>query len=199
MNPGTWFIVLSSCMIREKREVAASIGEIIVCMALPLVWMLMVWGLLGQGVMSRVPVGLVNEDQSPLSRELEHALEANRAFGLETYATLTGALAALRAGDIYGIALIPFAYARDQLSGRGSSMVLYLDENRYAVAGTLQAEMTALVTAVTDASLYTLALGVGAGSSGARRLVDVIHSDFYALGNMQFSFLAFLGGPSCQA
>lgn len=72
-------------------------------------------------------------------------------------------------------------------------MVLYLDENRYAVAGTLQADLTSVATAISQERMIKTSMLTASGVKGAERLVTGLHSDFYALGNMQFSFLAFLG------
>lgn len=189
-----WLAAILNCMRRENYEWRKEIGEIIFCMYLPIFWILVIWGLLGQGVMTRVPAGLVDDDQSPVSREVIRAIDANRVFGLINFENRIQALAALRQGEVYGIIAIPFGYGRDVMSGRGASISLYLDENRYAVAGTMQAEMDSIMSALQNESIFKNALHMGDGDSGAKRVLSIIHSDFYALGNMQFSFLGFLGG-----
>ncbi len=72
-------------------------------------------------------------------------------------------------------------------------VLFYLDENRYAVAGTLQADLTSVATAISQERMIKTSMLTASGVKGAERLVTGLHSDFYALGNMQFSFLAFLG------
>lgn len=196
-GPGRVARWLDGAAASARREVAALAGnraEVFFCIVLPVLWMLVVWGLLGQGVITDVPVGFVDNDKTSLSRSIARALDANRAVALESRNSREEALAAMRQGALYGVIVIPAGYTRDTLAGRGSSVILYLDENRYAVAGTLQAEVSSVISALSLESTTEAALRTGSGVAGARRLVSVVHSDFYALGNMQMSFLAFLGG-----
>lgn len=180
-------------MGREFYLWVSSPGEIFFCACVPVCWMLVVWGLLGQGVMTDVPVGFVDEDKSALSRETGRAIDANRSFGLITYENRHEAMKDLRKGTLYGVVAIPFGYSRDMLTGRGSSVILYADESRYAVAGTLQDEFNSVISALSGERIAQSAFHLGDGVEAAKRTLSVIHSDFYALGNMQFSFLAFLG------
>ena len=154
--------------------------------------MLVVWGLLGDGIMTRVPVGLVDEDMSAQSQEVIRALDAARPLGLESYANSAEALAAMRQGGIYGVIVIPFGYARDTLTGKGGTVVLHTDENRYAVAGTFAIEVSAVMEALARERLAVRVMRAGAGAAGAERVLDLVHADFYRLGNMGSSFLIFL-------
>lgn len=154
--------------------------------------MLIVWGLLGQGIMTRIPVAIVDEDQSSMSREVIRALDSVRSLGLESYQNSIEALAAMREGSIYGAIIIPFGYMRDKLAKTGSSVVLYVDENRYAVAGTFEEAVSAAITGLEDESIITNIMQAGTGETGARRIASLVHADFYRLANMGSSFLIFL-------
>lgn len=189
-----WPANVVSCMRREMAAWCQSPGEVFFCGWVPVLWVLVVWAFLGQGVMTRIPVAFVDEDRSQLSREVARAVAANRSFGLVHFESRQAAMSAMRGGSVYAVIAVPFSYSRDMLRGAGSSVCLYLDENRYAVAGTLQAEFGSVMNALGDERLFRAALGMGDGTGGASRTVRVVHSSFYALGNMQFSFLAFLGG-----
>lgn len=167
-------------------------GEIFFCAIMPLAWMLVVWGLLGDGIMTRVPVGIVDEDKSSLSREAIRALDSARPFRLESYENSITALAAMRQGGIYGVIVIPFGYMRHKLDGQGSPIILYTDENRYAVAGTFEEAASSVISALEDERLLQTILRTSTGVTGARRILTLAHSDFYRLGNMGSSFLIFL-------
>lgn len=187
-----WLAGVFGAMRRELRAWTGDAREVIFCDIMPLVWMLVVWGLLGQGIMTRVPVGLVDEDQSPLSREVCRALDAARPLGLESYADSLTALAAMRQGGIYGVIVIPFGYMRAMLSGSGSSVVIHTDENRYPVGGTFAIAVASVMAALGDSQLEMKLMQAGLGASGARRVLNLVHADFYRLGNMGSSFLIFL-------
>lgn len=191
LSPLAWTRAAWRCFLREIRE--WSFGEFFFCAIMPFFWMLVVWALLGQGVITDVPVGFVDEDKSHISREVARAIDANRAFGLVHFESGEAAMAAMRGGSLYGVINIPFGYSRAMLDGRGSSVILYVDESRYAVAGSIQAEMSSVMRALESEGKFAAALRLGNGTAGASRIVELTHSDFYALGNMEFSFLAFLG------
>ncbi len=193
LSPIAWLNATTRTAAREIRKLAANPGELFFCCFLPVVWMLVVWGLLGRGIMTDIPVAFVDSDKTSMTREIGRAFDANRVVGLQSFNTQIEALDAMRKGSVYAAVVIPFGFTRDTLAGRGSSIVLYLDENRYAVAGTIQAELTSTVSTLSLESAATSFMQTGTGAEGARRMIEVVHSDFYALGNMGMNFNAFLG------
>lgn len=189
-----WLDGAAQAARREVRELAGSPAEIVFCLFFPVMWLLVVWGLLGEGVMTRLPTGFVDNDNTSVSRAIGRALNASRAVALVSHTGLEPAMRAMRQGSLYGIVTIPPGYTRDMLSGRGSSVSLYLDETRFAVAATLQLEVSSVISALGQERTFNTALRTGNGVAGAKRLVNVVHSSFFAIGNQQGSFLAFLGG-----
>ena len=187
----TWIQAIARTTVRECRE--WTFGEFFFCAIMPLFWVLVVWALLGDGVMTKLAVAFVDDDKSPMSREVARAFEATRTFRLIHISSREKAMRQMRQGTIYGVLAVPFAYSRDMLNGLGSSVILYVDENRYAIAGTLQADASAVMSALSEQGMFAQALRTGVGTAGVERILEVVHSEFYAMGNMQFSFLAFLG------
>lgn len=186
-------------MRRECVLWAANPREVFFCDIMPIVWILIVWGLLGDGIMTKVPIGLVDEDRSSMSREVIRALDSARSLGLESYENSISALAAMRQGEIYGVVVIPFGYMRDKLSHTGSSVVLYTDENRYAVGGTFEEAVSGVMSALNDAQIAEALLKTGTGETGANRILNLVHADFYRLSNMGSSFLIFLSSTLIPA
>lgn len=193
LSPIGWLNAAAAVSAREIRRLLRTPQEIIFCGFLPLFWVMVVWLLLGNGIVTQVPIGIVDNDHSQISRDVITKIEATRSVGLVPFVSHSEADQALRNGTIYGFVEIPFEYARDVTKGTGAPMVLYLDENRYAVAGTIQADLTNVATAISQERMIKTSMLTASGVKGAERLVTGLHSDFYALGNMQFSFLAFLG------
>lgn len=176
---------------REVVGICHNTQLIIFCFIMPVFWLLVVWGLLGNGVITHAPIALVDQDNSPASRKVIAHLSACRAIKFERYLEPDSALSSMRRGDTYAVLLIPAGYARN--IERGNTMVLWLDENRYAVAGTVLSEITTALDALATAHAAKDALETGATPAEARRLVSIVHPDMDALGNEQQSFLAFLG------
>ncbi|MBD5627730.1 MAG: ABC transporter permease [Desulfovibrio sp.] len=187
-----WLDGVFGSMRRECVLWSGNAREVIFCDIMPLVWMLIVWGLLGQGIMTKVPVALVDEDKSSASREVIRALDANRALGLESYENSIEALAAMRQGGIYGVIVIPAGYMRDALTGQGGTVIIHTDENRYAVGGTFALETASVMDGLSQERTAQKLLQAGAGATGAERILSLVHPDFYRLANMGSSFLIFL-------
>lgn len=192
-SPIAWLNAVTRTTFREIKCLVKNPGEVLVTFVFPLVWMLVVWGLLGKGVIEQVPVAMVDNDNTSVSCQVALELSSIRAIKPVVINTQAEALEELKKGTVYGIISIPFGYMKDTLSGRGSSISVYLDENRYAVAGGIQGDISGLMSALKLQQTAKSSLATGIGPAGARRLVEVVHSDFYALGNMGMNFNAFLG------
>ncbi|MCD8340448.1 MAG: ABC transporter permease, partial [Burkholderiales bacterium] len=178
---------------REFNNLLENPGEIVFCLIMPLVWMLVIWGLLGRGIITEVPVAFVDNDNTPMSRKIASALDANRAIGLVSFNSQPEAMDSMKDGSTYGVIVIPFGYMKDMLSGRGSSVTIYLDENRYSIAGTLQGEIATLASTLSLQNSAQAFLQKGSGPANAERLVSIVHPGFNAIGNEAFNFNPFLG------
>lgn len=193
MSPTAWLQACLATAERETRQMLANRQLIFFCFFLPLVWLLIVWGLLGQGIMQGVPVGLVDQDNSAQSREAIRAISACRAVKFERYGEPDSAFGDLERGKIYALLLAPAGYGRHELEGKGGSLVLWLDENRYAVAGVLSNEIASALQALKAEKMRLEIMRLGLSPAQTSRFVSVVHDEFYVLGNLQTSFLAFLG------
>lgn len=188
-----WLSGFLSVVKREINGICSNSALVFFCFYLPVFWILIVWGLLGQGIIERVPVAFIDNDRTPLSRDVARAIHSQRTMGLETWLEPQAALEAMAAGNVYAVILIPEGYTRDALSGKGGTIATWVDENRYAVGGTIRAGLKNVFSALNIKDVYTSALKTGAGLDNAGKIVSIVHSDFYALGNVETSFLAFLG------
>ena len=188
-----WPVSLAAVAAREVRGICSSPQIIGFCFLMPVIWILIIWGLLGQGIVASAPVAFIDQDQTPLSREVGRMLSSVHGLGLETFLSPKEALNSLQAGGVYGVVLIPSGYAREMLSGSGGTVSLWLNENRYAAAGIIQAGVENAIKSLVLTNTYTSALKTGIGQENAKRLVTVLRTDFYEMGNADTSFLAFLG------
>lgn len=189
----SWLYAFKRVFQREIDGIYHNTQLVIFCFYVPVIWLLVVWALLGQGVVTHVPVAFIDNDNSPMSRETARTIASCRAVKLVSYLEPAKALGDMRAGKIYGVAMIPAGYEREKLTGHGSSLVLWLDENRYAAANMISAAVNSALQALADENMLDTALKTGASPADARRMLAVVHSDFYSLGNEEGSFLAFLG------
>ncbi len=62
-SPIAWLNAVTRTTFREIKCLVKNPGEVLVTFVFPLVWMLVVWGLLGKGVIEQVPVAMVDNGQ----------------------------------------------------------------------------------------------------------------------------------------
>ena len=91
----------------EVRQVLSHPVEWIAGLAVPLFWALLMSIAFGTGIMTKLPVGLVDMDRSALSRETIQALDAIPSIRLETRESSLAADEDLRARRTYGTITIP--------------------------------------------------------------------------------------------
>ncbi len=71
LSPLGWLNAAAAVAVREiQRLLRTHPQEIIVCGFLPIFWVLVVWLLLGNGIVTQVPTGIVDNDHSQLSRDV---------------------------------------------------------------------------------------------------------------------------------
>ena len=88
--------------------------------AAPLFWWLMLAAIFAAGLMRSLPVALVDNDNSPQSRELIQTLEAVPSIDFENFPSPEAAREALAAADVYAMLVVPQEWSAktDEPDGR---------------------------------------------------------------------------------
>ena len=128
----------------------------------PLLFVTM-WYIFSQGVPTELPVGVVDLDRSRLSRTLVRHLESSSAIRIDdTFLEIGIGAAALRAGEIYGLVVIPEKFEEQTSMGRPPRVSAftnsqYLLTQKLIDAALLQAQgtFTAKVEAVRNMTVAT--------------------------------------------
>ena len=143
-----WFEGLVNTARIECRYTRRHPQQWVICALLPVMWLLFVANTFGTGLMTKLPVGLVNEDGGPLARELVMVLDAVPSLGLRGFETATEAEAALSRAETYGTIVIPRDFTKDSLNGRGSTLELIINKSYYAVGTILEVDVKTALAAV---------------------------------------------------
>lgn len=98
---------------------------------LPLFCLFFMSTIFGDGQMENIPIGIVDQDQTALSRGLTRDVEAVPIFHVAAhYSNQESARVATQQKKIYGYLVIPSNFEADALSGRGPTLAYY---NHYAL------------------------------------------------------------------
>ena len=109
--PIAWLNAVTRTTFREIKCLVKNPGEVLVTFVFPLVWMLVVWGLLGKGVIEQVPVAMVDNDNTRrITPSCPLELSSIRAIKPVVINTQAEALEELEKRTVYGIISIPFGY-----------------------------------------------------------------------------------------
>lgn len=91
--------------------------------------------LMEDGVVKRVPVGIVDLDKTDLSRNLTRNLSALPQVSIEkTYGNYNEAIDAVQRGEVFGFFFIPSDFSTKALSGKKPKLSYYINYSFYAPA-----------------------------------------------------------------
>lgn len=169
----------NSSFVRLVRDVAARECKILLhspiywlCMvALPLTVLLFFTSMMGEGQPTRLPIAVVDNDGSSLSRTIIRRLGAFQGTDIVThYDDVNAASKAVREGHIYGFLHIPHGMASQLLSGRQPHISYY-----YTMTS-----LTAGSLVMKDLKTVTLLATAGAGQQvmSAKGMTDKQISTF---------------------
>lgn len=78
---------------------------------LPILLFYLLWSIISDGVCRNLPVGIIDYDQSSLSRQFVRNYNATPVIAFESYSDEVSAIADLQSGKIYGLVIIPHKLA----------------------------------------------------------------------------------------
>lgn len=84
---------------------------------IPLLGILCLWWLFSAGLPRQLPVAIVDQDHSQLSRMLTRQLKANPVTELRSFTDLPSAVAAMQQAQVYAVVVFPHDMKKDLLTG----------------------------------------------------------------------------------
>lgn len=177
---------------REYHAVRSSPWDIAMFVVMPVIWCLLIAGLFGNGMIRDVPVGIVNQDLSPESIELELKLDALASVKLLSYDSPLKAQQAVKKSDIYAYIVIPHNWLDRNGKPDASSLELYFPKTLYAIATTLELDIKQALLAFQNEKFQRLVQSAGLNSKQAKRATSLVSLHSVTLGNIAFNFQAYI-------
>lgn len=137
---------------RELAHIARSRAERALLLWLPLLMMLLIAAIFSAGQIRKLPIGLVDGDRSPLSRQLARLVDA--APGVRIAASPADPLSAadaMRARRLYGVLEIPAGFEQTIKRGNAADVAFFYNAQFATAAG----------IAAKDVQAATLTFGAG--------------------------------------
>lgn len=131
---------------RELNLLASRPWDLAMMTWVPALACLLLWWIFSAGLPTRLPIGLLDDDHSALSRQLVRFLDA--APGLlvqERYTDAAQAEHGLRSADVYAVVRIPADFARMLKQGRAAQVILLHNAQFGTHSGLIQRDVRTVV------------------------------------------------------
>lgn len=179
--------------VRELRRMVSRPIYILMTIFIPLGFLLFFGTFMPEGLPERLPIGVVDNDNSSLSRKVIRQIDATQQTKVqEKYLTYSEANAAMQKGEIYAFITIPKHLMSDVMSGLQPTIDFYYNQ-AFLIPGSLVLKnlSTMLTTISAGANLQTRqARGQTAESSMGQILP--IAPDFHVIGNPYINYSVYL-------
>ena len=188
-----WFNGLWAAAKLECRYTRHHPQQWVICALMPVIWLIVVAQTFGTGLMTKLPVGIVNQDSAVYSREVVMLLDSVPSFGLKGYDNVREAQAALARAETYATIVIPEHFTRDSLNGQGSTIEFIVNKSYYAIGTILEVDLKqALAAYQKQAGAKKITIARGGTLSHAEANLRLEVPEVYFMGNQGFNFVAYL-------
>ena len=148
--------ILKNIIEVSKREVFRMSSRslyLLVVLVLPILSILFFTSLFKEGVPTKMPIAIVDLDQTPSSRKIARNIDVTPLSRVTQYLqTETEAMSELRTGNIYGFVVLPKNLQADLLTNK-QPVISYYYQNGFLIAGGLMQNDLTLI-------LHTLSGGI---------------------------------------
>lgn len=178
---------------RELRRMASKPIYWFCMIAAPLFCFVFFTSLMAEGLPTDMPLGLVDNDNTTMSRSLTRNLDAFEMTSIkEQYANVTEAREAVQRGDIYGFYYIPKGTTR-KAQRQELPVVSFYTNYSYLVAGSLlYRDMRTMSELASGAASRTVLYAKGATERQAMAFLQPIVIDSHAINNPWLNYNVYL-------
>ena len=167
------------------------------CMVLaPLFCCYFFTSLMDNGLPQELPLGMVDQDNTAMTRQLARNLESFQAVQIrEHYANVSEAREAVQHGDIYGFYYIPKGTSKEAQLQRVPTVSFYTN-HAYLVAGSLlYRDMRMMSELASGAATRTVLYAKGATEKQAMAYLQPVVIDMHAVHNPWLNYSVYLSNP----
>lgn len=178
---------------REVRRLASHPIYWFCMLTAPLLCLVFFLTLMGSGLPTNLPLGLVDDDGSTTSRQLARNLDAFQQSDIVAqFPTVSEARKAMQRGEIYGFYYIPEGTSRKALRQEQATVSFYMNYS-YLIAGSLVfRDMKTMSELASGAAVQQVMLARGATEAQAMALLQPIVVDTHPISNPWLNYSVYL-------
>ena len=180
-------------MLREWRRLLSRPIYLFCIFIVPLVSAVMLTSLMGEGLPTDMPVGLVDMDNTTTTRNIARNLDAFQNTRIAyKFADVTEARHAMQRGEIYAFYYFPKGTS-EKLLRQEQPKVSFYTNNTYLMAGSLlYKDMRTMSELASGAATRSVLLAKGATNDQAMAFLQPVAVDAHPIGNPSLNYNVYL-------
>ncbi|AIA69426.1 ABC transporter permease [Pectobacterium atrosepticum] len=180
-------------MMREWKALWRDRWGMALALWLPLFTMLIAWWTLSGAIVRELPIGLIDLDNSTMSRQFARELDASSSFNLNhQFSTVAEGATSLRGGEIYALVVIPRHFERDIRLGTSPTITAWNNGQFVLIAKVINSALSLVAGTFNGQIAVVQALSQGAAVPEAKGLAVPIGGQITALFNQNANYAQFL-------
>lgn len=167
-----------------------------VCIVLPLFCIFFMATIFGNGQMENIPVGIVDQDETAMSREIARQVEAVPTFHVTRYFTdAKAARQATQAKEIYGYLVIPGQFEANATAGRATVLSYYYHYALLSVGGEVKGAFETVLKTLSLGPVVMQAVALGVSQNQVTSFLLPVKASSHPLFNPDLDYSVYLSNP----
>lgn len=186
------FVALVRC---ELRALWHDPWQLALISYIPLLGMICLWWLFSAGLPRQLPVAIVDQDHSQLSRMLTRQMKANPVTEPQSFTDLSSAVSAMQQAKVYAIVVFPYDMKKDLLTGHKPTIDVRYNSQFLLVGKLLSSQIQLSLGEGLQQVAELKQLATGTPKSQVAVNLSPVKSQTTALFNRNNNYIGFLVPP----
>ncbi|MDD4921372.1 MAG: ABC transporter permease [Bacteroidales bacterium] len=179
--------------VRELRRMVSRPIYLLMTILIPLGFLLFFGTFMPEGLPERLPIGIVDQDHSSLSRNIIRQIDATQQTRVVAhYLHYSDARNALQKGEIFAFITIPDKLMSDVMSGLQPTIDFYYNETFLIPGSLVLKNLSTLLTTISAGANLQSRQARGQTPEASMGQIQPIAPEFHALGNPYVNYSVYL-------
>ena len=184
----------------ERRFLAKNPWDLSMVLWIPLLTVLLIWWIFSQTQITDLPIGVIDQDNSPVANTAVRYLEASPTLTVkQLYYSQADAEAAILQRDIYAVVIIPEDFSRNILSNKPSPLILQVNAQYGTHSGIIQTAVQTVASTLSAGVEIKRLVKQGVASSQVMTAYSPISIQRISLFNAATNYQQFLASTVIPA
>jgi len=198
MNTTNRHSPFANVFCRELKRMISRRIYFVACVVLPLFSIFFMATIFGNGQMENLPIGIVDQDASAVSRKISRMVEAVPTFRVtKYYADPAEARAATERKEIYGYLVIPNDFDARLQDGKTAALTYYFHYALLSVGEEIRGAFEHLLQTIAVSPVVVQAVALGVEPSQIETFLLPVSSQDHPLFNPGMDYSVYLTYPFC--